>query len=136
ARVAPRRANRNGEELMRSMKNAPQGLGLRGSRQRVARDLARSWGAWPRASLAATAVLAGLLLPAVSAPASEIPSPGYYSSYSPYYEGRFVEAGKSFRETPAMVGVNGKWVDSIPRYTMMGECHYQLGQYNDALDAY
>src|SRR5207237_592121 len=36
----------------------------------------------------------------------------------------------------AMVGVNGKWVDSIPRYTMMGECHYQLGQYNDALDAY
>lgn len=66
----------------------------------------------------------------------EIPSLEYYASYQPYYSGRFADAAEAFRDAFALKGVNGRWVDAIPQYTMMGECHYQLGNYDQALDGY
>jgi tetratricopeptide (TPR) repeat protein len=67
---------------------------------------------------------------------NDIPSGQYYDSYLPYYLGRYTDAGKAFQDAFSLKGVNGRWVDAIPQYTMMGECYYQLGDYDRALDTY
>jgi tetratricopeptide (TPR) repeat protein len=71
-----------------------------------------------------------------AAQGNEIPSVEYYACYGPYWEGRYTDAGKAFRDAFSIKGVNGRWVDAIPQYTMEGECHYQLGNHNEALEAY
>ncbi len=67
-----------------------------------------------------------------------LPSDDYYLAYLPYLEGRFVEARKTFEKSlnSALRGSNGRWVDSIPAYAMIGECNYQLGNHTDAIKAY
>jgi CHAT domain-containing protein len=82
------------------------------------------------------ATLGGSLAPWDAARGADIPSREYYGSYAPYYEGYFTEAAKAFRDAFALKGANGRWVDAIPQYTMMGECYYQLGDYDKALEAY
>ena len=66
------------------------------------------------------------------------PSTGYQLSFQPYYEGDYATAARRFRGSSrsAMRTVKGKWVDSICHFTMMGECLYQMGETQKALDAF
>jgi CHAT domain-containing protein len=67
-----------------------------------------------------------------------LPSQEYYYAYGPYLEGQFVDALKAFNKASdsGLKGANGRWVDSVPLYVMVGECHYQLGNNEEAAEAY
>jgi tetratricopeptide (TPR) repeat protein len=91
--------------------------------------------------------IAGLMLSAQSASAQAIagqrgpqsvPHQGYFSCFGSFYDGDFVEAGKDFRDAgrTGIASTEGRWIDSICYYTMMGECYYQMGKMGDALDQY
>lgn len=69
---------------------------------------------------------------------NEIPSMAYYSAFRDYNNGEFEDALDTFSDErrgaikkPGML-----WLDSICYYTMMGECYYQMGQLEKALDNY
>jgi tetratricopeptide (TPR) repeat protein len=71
------------------------------------------------------------------------PSPTYFASFSILNDGDYKSALQAFtRETIGSfhIGVAGtgqnRWIDSICAFTMVGECQYRLGDYNNALDSY
>ncbi|MEZ6106739.1 MAG: CHAT domain-containing protein [Pirellulaceae bacterium] len=66
------------------------------------------------------------------------PNDFYYSGFGPYYDGEFRDAARTFRRAgqAAYRGVDGKWIDSICYYTMLGECLYRVGDHADALAQY
>ncbi len=67
-----------------------------------------------------------------------VPREDYFLSFQPFYDGDYRTAGKTFQlsaKSGVRVGVN-RWVDSICYHTMMGECHYQMGQLPLALEQY
>ncbi len=86
------------------------------------------------------AAVVGLLLPAArgQAPTQSYPSDLYYAAYRLYYDGDYRDAGSAFRRAArgGVASSRGRWIDSICYYTMMGECHYRLGQLDEALDQY
>jgi CHAT domain-containing protein len=67
-----------------------------------------------------------------------VPHQGYFSGFGSYYDGDFVDAGRDFRDAgrSGIASTEGRWIDSICYYTMMGECYYQMGKMGDALDQY
>lgn len=91
--------------------------------------------------------LAALLVAALAArpaaaqlaiPTKNVPHDGYFLCFQSYLDGDYREALKDFRDA-AQGGYNstdGRWIDSICYYTMMGECCYQMGDYADALAQY
>lgn len=66
------------------------------------------------------------------------PHDGYFAAFNSFYDGEFLEAGKDFRDAgrTGIASTEGRWIDSICYYTMMGECYYQMGKMGDALDQY
>ena len=66
------------------------------------------------------------------------PSQGYGVAFMPFHEGDYLRAGRSFRASgrSAMRVVNGRYVDSICNFTMIGECLYQMGENQKALDSF
>jgi len=67
-----------------------------------------------------------------------LPRPAYYQVFPDYYSGDFVRAGRDFqrRYTTAYQFNNTRFLDSVCVLTMIGECHYQVGNYADALANY
>lgn len=67
-----------------------------------------------------------------------IPSDAYFQMFGVYYEGDYNSAARGFRDSGrgALASVEGQWVDSICYYTMIGECHYQMGDLAGALNQY
>jgi hypothetical protein len=67
-----------------------------------------------------------------------IPNNAYFQMFGSFYDGDYNSAGRGFRNSArgALVSVEGPWVDSICYYTMIGECHYQMGDLAGALDQY
>ncbi|MFW6169700.1 MAG: CHAT domain-containing protein [Planctomycetota bacterium] len=65
-----------------------------------------------------------------------IPHEGHYDSFGPYLDGDFVEAGRAFESTPYFKSSGGVWIDSIAYHTMLGECLYQMGNLDGALQRY
>lgn len=67
-----------------------------------------------------------------------VPNDSYFAMFGGYYDGDYASAMRGFRDSGrgAMVSVDGRWVDSICYYTMMGECAYQMGDLAGALDHY
>jgi tetratricopeptide (TPR) repeat protein len=67
-----------------------------------------------------------------------VPHDGYFSCFGSFYDGDFLDAGRDFRDAgrTGIASTEGRWVDSICYYTMMGECYYQMGKMGDALDQY
>ena len=66
------------------------------------------------------------------------PSQIYFSTFRAVAEGDFPAALKWFQNA-ARSGVRssqGRWIDSICYYAMTGECFYQLGDYDHALENY
>jgi tetratricopeptide (TPR) repeat protein len=66
------------------------------------------------------------------------PHDGYFAAFNSFYDGEFLEAGRDFRDAgrTGIASTEGRWIDSICYYTMMGECYYQMGKMGDALDQY
>lgn len=89
-------------------------------------------------------VVGFLLALAATAPASAqiatrtIPNDAYFLMFGGYTDGDFASSMRAFRESArgGMVSVDGRWVDSICYYTMIGECAYQMGDLATALDQY
>ncbi|MCA9264443.1 MAG: tetratricopeptide repeat protein, partial [Planctomycetales bacterium] len=63
------------------------------------------------------------------------PSQGYYAAFGQMYRGEYASARKTF-ESAARSGVrsvDGRWIDSVCYYAMLGECYYQEGDLASAL---
>jgi tetratricopeptide (TPR) repeat protein/CHAT domain-containing protein len=63
-----------------------------------------------------------------------IPSRQYSAAFVLLYEGRYETALKEFLDVGrgGVQGANGRWIDSICYYAMVGECYYQLGNFPKA----
>ncbi len=87
------------------------------------------------------AMLAACCLPsqqAWSQNSSAVPRGDYFLAKSMMQDGDFQRAGAGFRSA-ARSGIRsteGRWVDSICYYAMMGECMYQMGLTAPALENY
>ena len=67
-----------------------------------------------------------------------MPRPDYYAAFREYYEGDYKDAQRQFRSaynSAFRVG-NNRFVDSVCILTMLGECHYQVGDYATAMEFY
>ncbi len=67
-----------------------------------------------------------------------IPSHAYFNTLPLYHDGDYRAARAAFlaESRGGLRSVGGGWIDGICYYTMAGECHYQLGQMQAALDSY
>ena len=75
----------------------------------------------------------------------QLPHRGYYTGFAPLYEGDFRSALRRFNSEfrTALQIRDSRFVDSVCILTMIGECHFRVGdyetalqRYNDALDLY
>ena len=67
-----------------------------------------------------------------------VPGQSYMLSLQPFYMGEYRDALKGF-QTATNSGINtgqGRWVDSICYFTMIGECLYHIGDLAGALEQY
>ena len=69
---------------------------------------------------------------------NSLPKPAYYQTFPEYWSGDFNRAGRDFqrRYTTAYNFNNTRFLDSVCVLTMIGECHYNSGNYSDALASY
>ena len=68
-----------------------------------------------------------------------IPTDTYFAAIGTLYDqGDYALALKQFQEEwrGAVKTVQSRWIDSICYHTMMGECYYQMGELDQALDQY
>ncbi len=67
-----------------------------------------------------------------------MPKLDYYSGFREYYRGDYKNAQRRFRSayTSAFRVGNNRFVDSVCVLTMLGECHYQVGDYATAMEFY
>jgi tetratricopeptide (TPR) repeat protein len=68
----------------------------------------------------------------------DVPSQTYFANLDIFYDGDYRNALNGFsREVGgAIKTVQARWIDSICYYTMLGECHYQMGNLTQAMAAY
>lgn len=69
---------------------------------------------------------------------NRLPKQAYYVAFGEYYRGDYKDAQRQFRSahnTAFRVGTN-RFVDSVCTLTMLGECHYQVGDYATAMNFY
>jgi tetratricopeptide (TPR) repeat protein len=110
----------------------------------------REGGSWLRAGLCAALLLAALahaslgqiiVAPsagAAGAPGGRVPSPLYFNALPAYYDGHYRDALGAFVSASrnSIKSANRQWIDSIPYFAMAGECYYQMGQPQQALEQY
>ena len=62
----------------------------------------------------------------------------YWLTMPSFYDGDFRTAARGFRDAArsGIASTEGRWIDSICYYTMLGECYYQMGDLGNALDQY
>lgn len=67
-----------------------------------------------------------------------VPSISYFAIFPTYFDGQYTDALKAFRREGrgGIKTVESNWIDSICYHTMSGECLYQLGQWEPALEHY
>ncbi len=72
------------------------------------------------------------------APSRDYPGPDYYQAQLEYQDGDFRSALRDFQSAgkSGIRTTEGRWVDSICYYTMMGECLFQMGELAPALEQY
>ncbi len=71
-------------------------------------------------------------------PSQPAPTEAYFSYFANLYDGDYQGALQLFQQALASgikIGQN-RWIDSICYYTMVGECHYHLGHYAEAVENY
>jgi len=67
-----------------------------------------------------------------------LPHRGYYFAFADLYEGDFKSALRRFNSeyrSAFQVG-DARYLDSVCILTMIGECHYRVGDYQTALERY
>ncbi len=66
------------------------------------------------------------------------PSQAYFATFGLFYDGDFGDALDSFANEGrgAIKTVESRWIDSICYETMVGECHYHMGNLSQALEHY
>lgn len=84
------------------------------------------------------AQISGVAAAQFGAPSREYPGQDYYLAYSDYLDGDFRSALRDFQSAgkSGIRTTEGRWVDSICYYTMMGECLFQMGDLGAALEQY
>ena len=67
-----------------------------------------------------------------------VPTQAYHVAFVDFYDGDYRAALEHFKENArgAIKTSQSRWIDSICYETMQGECHYQMGQYPEALGHY
>jgi len=67
-----------------------------------------------------------------------VPTPAYHAAFGDFYDGNYAAALEEFRACSrgSIKTAQSRWIDSICYETMLGECHYQMGQYAEALGHY
>ena len=93
-------------------------------------------GACFAAALAAMCWFAGS--PVAAQQSQTVPAGDYVAAFQPYLEGEYATALRAFQEVArgGIRTVDGRWIDSICYFAMVGECHYQLGNLPEALKQY
>ena len=83
-------------------------------------------------------IMGGMFSPSAVAQMRTAPSNNYYAAFGPFYDGDYKMALSLFTEEWRMgiKTVQSRWIDSICSLTMIGECYYQMGQLDQALDNY
>jgi tetratricopeptide (TPR) repeat protein len=68
----------------------------------------------------------------------DYPNQAFYNAFGSVAEGDFVSAAKLFQNAGrgGYRSSQGRWIDSICYYTMLGEMYFQLGNYDQALQNY
>lgn len=69
-------------------------------------------------------------------PKNDFPDKQFYQGLRDFFQGEFARAGKNFRQM-ASTGYrdgNGLFLDSVCYWSMQAECHYQLGEYREAVE--
>lgn len=71
-------------------------------------------------------------------PGDSVPGHAYFNTLPLFHDGDYRAARVAFlaESRGGMRSVGGGWIDGICYYTMAGECQYQLGQMQAALDSY
>jgi len=66
------------------------------------------------------------------------PGPDYYISFTPFYQGDYRAAMAGFKNAGSggVRSTEGRWIDSICYFTMVGECYYHTGNLPLALENY
>ena len=75
---------------------------------------------------------------AQSVQSKRMPKRNYYAAFREYYQGDYKDAVRRFSEahrSAFRIG-NERYVDSVCSLTMLGECHYRVGDYATAMDFY
>ena len=92
------------------------------------------------AALLAAAVVAG---PGSDAAVAQLtgrgaPSASYYAAFGPFYDGDYTDALRAFEsESRSSIKTRqSRWIDSICYETMCGECYFQMGAFDEALQHY
>jgi len=67
-----------------------------------------------------------------------VPTPAYHAAFGDFYDGDYRSALEQFKANSrgSIKTTQSRWIDSICYETMQGECHYQMGQFADALGHY
>ncbi len=67
-----------------------------------------------------------------------VPSIAYHAAFHDFYDGEYRDALDEFEGEwrGAIKTPQSRWIDSICYHTMMGECYYQMGQLDRALEQY
>jgi hypothetical protein len=78
------------------------------------------------------------LQPAAAQMTRSVPNDAYFSVFGTYFDGDYNTAARGFRDSArgSLVSIEGRWVDSVCYYTMIGECFYQMGDLAGALNQY
>jgi len=95
---------------------------------------------WTTVSILAAALLAGPCSRSVLAQGMErhTPSNTYYTDFGPFYDGEYLDALRGFESESrsSIKTVQSRWIDSICYETMCGECYFQMGRLDTALQRY
>lgn len=69
-------------------------------------------------------------------PRRDFPDKDFYGAIRDYFRGELARAGKNFRQmaSTAYKDANGLFLDSVCYWSMQAECHYQLGEYSQAVE--
>lgn len=73
-----------------------------------------------------------------TAAGGSVPSQLYFNALPTYYDGNYSGALTAFvnQSRGGIKSGNRQWIDAIPPFTMAGECYFQLGQPERALEQY
>ncbi|MBN1393763.1 MAG: CHAT domain-containing protein [Pirellulales bacterium] len=89
-----------------------------------------------------TALIVGIALAAPAMPAAaaerKTPSTLYYNYFGSFYDGEYRDALRGFQDESrgSIKTPQSRWIDSICYETMCGECYYQMGALDKALEHY